>query len=48
MYFFIGWLLTLAIAIEVFNATHTYKPMRPNTHESSEQEKYASQTMTLP
>lgn len=48
MYFFIGWLLTLAIAIEVFNATHTYKPMRHNTHESSEQEKYASQTMTLP
>jgi len=36
MYFFIGWLLTLAIALEVFNATHKYKPMYPDLHESSE------------
>lgn len=48
IYFFIGWLLTLAIAIEIFNATHTYKPMVHNTHESSEFEGDAGKVPTLP
>jgi len=48
IWFFIGYLLTLAIALEVFNATHTYKPMYKNTHESSETEADASRVPTLP
>jgi len=48
IWFFIGWLVTLAIAIEIFNATHTYKPMYRNTHESSEIESQASTVPTLP
>lgn len=47
IWFFIAWLLTLAIAIEIFNATHTYKPMT-HSFESSEQESEASTVPTLP
>jgi|TARA_B110000305_G_C18893748_1_gene383118 hypothetical protein len=37
MYVFIGWLLTLALAIEIFNANHTYKPINyANEHNVGE------------
>jgi hypothetical protein len=31
---FLGWLLTLAIFLEIFNANHHYKPLVFNPHES--------------
>jgi len=42
IWLFIGWLLFVLVSIEVFSATHTYKPIVINHNEKVEHEEQAS------